>query len=68
MSKKWYLMLNEFRADMSNDRLVVTNLKYSLKKAQSLVQRYVKKQNLADKLKKLREEDAKHDQSSSITD
>ncbi len=51
----------ELMIKMGEDGLFVTNLKSSLKKAQALIQQYAKKQSLVDKLKTLREEDAKHD-------
>jgi AbrB family looped-hinge helix DNA binding protein len=45
---------------VENEGFFVTNLKSSIKKAQALVKKYAKNQNLVDKLKALREEDTQH--------
>ena len=59
--------LLDFQADeelvlrVEEDGLHITNLKSTLKKAQALVQRYAKNQNLVEKLKVLRAEDTQNE-------
>ncbi len=59
--------LLDFQADeelvlrVEEDGLHITNLKSTLKKAQSLVQRYAKDRNLVEELKAQRAEDAKNE-------
>lgn len=42
---------------VENNEMHLLSLKYSLAKAQDLVQRHTKKQSLVEKLKKMRQED-----------
>jgi AbrB family looped-hinge helix DNA binding protein len=42
---------------VENDEMHLRSLKYSLKKAQEVVRSHAKKQNLVEKLKKMRQED-----------